>query len=392
MANLEGFWSYVHADDEADRGRIVQLARDVSSQFEMLTGEPLGLFLDRDAIKWGEDWRNKIDASLALVAYFVPVMTPRYFLSAECRRELHFFARKAAELGIKELVLPLLYVDVPALHDANTSDDLLKLVRTFQWEDWRELRFADATTEPYRRAIAQLAARLVDANRRAEMVDISGMALQEPKTGPDGAEPEAPGFLDRMAIAEETLPKLVATIEAIGRDIQLIGEIMRRAAADIQQRENQAPGFAARLVVVRNVARQLVEPVDRVWSFGNDFASQLHEVDQGFRVIIQRASAEVEQDPGARGTVCAFFDAVRSMSTSAHEGLKSIEGMIDAIDPLEKMSRDLRPVLRRLRQGLTAMVEAREVTDEWVTLIDHSGVKCDGVAAPRTESGRQTSG
>ena len=53
MANSEGFWSYVHADDEAEDGRILRLARDVAGQFEMLTGEPLTLFLDKDAIKWG---------------------------------------------------------------------------------------------------------------------------------------------------------------------------------------------------------------------------------------------------------------------------------------------------------------------------------------------------
>ncbi len=151
MANLQGFWSYVHADDQAEAERISRLARDVAGQFEMLTGESLALFLDRDAVKWGEDWRDKIDSSLASVAFFIPVMTPRYFMSPECRRELQFFARRATNLGIKELVLPLLYVDVPALHDETATDDLIALVRTFQWEDWRELRFAELTDEGYRR-------------------------------------------------------------------------------------------------------------------------------------------------------------------------------------------------------------------------------------------------
>jgi hypothetical protein len=59
MATSQGFWSYVHADDEADGDRISRLARDVASQFQMLTGEPLDLFLDRDAIKWGEVWRDR---------------------------------------------------------------------------------------------------------------------------------------------------------------------------------------------------------------------------------------------------------------------------------------------------------------------------------------------
>lgn len=88
MAASQGFWSYVHADDEAEVQRISRLARDVAAQFEMLTGEPLALFLDRDAIEWGEAWRDKVDSSLASVAFFIPVITPRYFMSPECRREL----------------------------------------------------------------------------------------------------------------------------------------------------------------------------------------------------------------------------------------------------------------------------------------------------------------
>lgn len=60
----------------------------------------------------------------------------------------------------------------------------------------------------------------------------------------------------------------------------------------------------------------------------------------------------------------------------AQTGLDSTQGMIGAISTIESMSRDLRPVLRHLRQGLTTMVEAREVSNEWVQLIDSSPVKC----------------
>ena len=50
-----GFWSYVHKDDDAELGRIRQLARDTSNQFEMLTGEALEFFFDRDTLQWGDD-------------------------------------------------------------------------------------------------------------------------------------------------------------------------------------------------------------------------------------------------------------------------------------------------------------------------------------------------
>ena len=168
MTTLEGFFSYVHADDEAEGERITRLARDVSAQFEMLTGEPLSLFLDKDAIEWGEKWREKIDSTLASVAFFIPILTPRYFLRAECRRELQFFARRATQLGVKDLVLPLHYVNVPALSDEGSDDDLIQLIRGFQWEDWRELRFADVATETYRNELRdwrRVSLKLIDTLR-----------------------------------------------------------------------------------------------------------------------------------------------------------------------------------------------------------------------------------
>jgi hypothetical protein len=383
MATSQGFWSYVHADDEAEGSRIARLARDVAGQFEMLTGEALELFLDRDAIKWGDAWKDKIDSSLASVAFFIPVLTPRYFMSPECRRELQFFARKATNLGLKELVLPLLYLDVAGLHDEPPQDDLMALIQAFQWEDWRELRFAEPSSGEYRRAVARLAARLVEANRHVERVDIAARALQVEEGIPEG-EDESPGFLDRMATAEEALPKLVETMKAIGKDIELIGQTMQEATADIQRGEKQAKGFAARLIVARRVAHQLADPVERIRSFGNEFASQLHEVDQGFRTIIEHAASEIEREPESKAAVCEFFRAVRTMSAAAHDGLGSTQGMIDAIAPIEKMSRDLRPVLRRLRQGLMAMLEAREVSDEWIQLIEATGIICSDEASSKT--------
>lgn len=123
------------------------------------------------------------------------------------------------------------------------------------------------------------------------------------------------------------------------------------------------------------------EPTERIWSFGNEFASQLHQIDMGIRAIIERAPSEVRESSESRSEVCSFFHVVHELSASAREALEGIQSMIDAISPVEAMSRDLRDPLRRLRQGPTLMVEAREVTDEWVELIEGTGIDCDGIAS-----------
>lgn len=372
--NFQGFWSYVHLDDRAEGGRIRRLATDLVDQFELLTGDTISLFVDRVAIGWGETWREAIDESLASVAFFIPIMTPRYFLSPECRHELRLFAEKASQLGVKELVLPLYYVTAPCLSREPAEDDLAALVKTFQWEDWRELRLADISSESYRRGVARLATRLVEANKKAES-PIPSTAVEPDAVQPGDAD-DSPGLLDRLAKAEEAVPSLAHTLEEITTAIAAIGDIVQAGADDITRGDAQGKGFAARLVTSRKVAARLSAPAEEIWALSNKYASQLQDVDEGFRLIFELAPWEVRSNPASAPSARKFLEQVRGMSTASHEALQSIRRMVEATTPLEKASRDLRPPLRRLRQGLAVLMEAGATCDEWVSLIDAASAEC----------------
>jgi hypothetical protein len=148
----------------------------------------------------------------------------------------------------------------------------------------------------------------------------------------------------------------------------------------MRKSDDRGKGFAARLTIARKLSKQMREPSERVWSFGNEFASQLHKVDVGLRAMIERAPNEVTESPESRPNICAFFDSIQELSAAAHEALEAIQSMVESISPVEAMSRGLRAPLRQFSQGLTLMVEAREVTDEWVELIEGTGIDCDDVA------------
>jgi hypothetical protein len=60
--------------------------------------------------------------------------------------------------------------------------------------------------------------------------------------------------------------------------------------------------------------------------------------------------------------------------------------MIAASGSIEKMSKDMRAPVRRLRTSLVAMVEAREITDAWVDLVESVDIDCSQVERP-TEVG-----
>ena len=65
------------------------------------------------------------------------------------------------------------------------------------------------------------------------------------------------------------------------------------------------------------------------------------------------------------------------MSSTAHVALESTQELINSIAPIERISRDLRPPIRRLRQGLTLIVEGGEIMDEWVHMAEISGIDCE---------------
>ena len=90
-----------------------------------------------------------------------------------------------------------------------------------------------------------------------------------------------------------------------------------------------------------------------------------------FAAIIEQAPAEIRKTLNSQTEYCKFFETVRALSVASRFGLESTQSMVSAIEPLEKMSRDLRPVLRRLRQALTIMVESKTVSNEWVHLIEN---------------------
>lgn len=368
MPTASGFWSYVHDDDDASAGRIVQLGRDIVAEYEMQTAEDIDLFLDRDALNWGDAWRARIDASLASVAFFVPVVTPRFFRSAECRRELHAFAAQATALGVRELVMPILYVDVPALRNAETRDDAMELITTFQWEDLTQLRHASSDSTEYREAVARMAARLVRANELADQ-----FTGDVPISGEVDVEGEA-GTFDTLATMEATFPEWTQTLVRATDNIADIGAIVAAETARLNAGGPGAKSFAGRLTAMRQLSTAIAEPSAALLSNGQDFSRQLNEVDLGMRILIPqlRNEASTEQDPEALASIDGFYESIRTLDSEASEALQKIGGFIDTLGPIQAMSRDLKKPISEMRAGLTMMLEGQDVIHGWVELIDSS--------------------
>lgn len=156
-----GFLSYVHADDEADEGRLTQFRIRLEREIRVQTGTELTIFQDRQDIRWGQEWRRRIESSIDGIAFLIPILTPSFFLSQQCRQEFERFLQHERELHRNDLIFPVYYVSCRALDESDNQDDnIARVLSGRQYTDWRDLRFEALTSPKAARRIAELAQHL----------------------------------------------------------------------------------------------------------------------------------------------------------------------------------------------------------------------------------------
>jgi hypothetical protein len=404
----KGFWSYVHSDNTAAYDAIRKLAEHLSTEFSALTGgRELDLFRDTAQLKWGDEWRREIEKAVAEATFFIPIITPSYFASKECRKELLEFAEQAKEQNREGLLLPIYYIEVEAISKGDTSDPLVPLVTTPQWEDWRTLRHLDQTNQPYRMAVSKLAGRLKEIseglgdghggpsggggaggndsdeddsgeNGEEEPADAEPEKSLSPPSPPPSADAdlggaeeaeehlrtgnvEEMGLLELLVAGEEALPRAVETLSAIGGEIQVVGEGAQAARQEIQQSDAKGGGFKGRLVVANQLAKDLEGPASRLEQLGNEYVADLVIIDPAIRKMIELASAEAENPDDLN----EFFEGIEGMATASEEGVREIAILISAMEESAQFSRELKAPLKQMRVSLQGLVDGHRVFEKW---------------------------
>ncbi|MDQ1127612.1 hypothetical protein QE428_002645 [Microbacterium sp. SORGH_AS 505] len=294
--SLALFWSYAHADNVGDRGRLLALAQHIRLEFSLTQGTDVELFVDEDNLRWGDLWRERIEEALDSSTFLVPVLTPRYFQRAECRRELMDFYGQAQSRGLTKLIMPILYTHVPGLEETS-PDELLALSSRIQYFDWTSLRLADPDSEPYRRAVSDVVGML--SQRREEMrqaeAEMSEAAMQL-------AEPAEWGVAEALS---EIDSRIAAWMDAIEDDPVLRAQTQALQVAYQERMSRSKPG--QRLAIeIRMVTETL--PLDyRELENAKSYSALTIEM-HPFVIAALRAARDVPDVLPALGTL---IDGVR---------------------------------------------------------------------------------
>lgn len=193
------FLSYAHVDDEYHDGAITEFRKRLSLAVRVHAGVDFAIFQDRESIEWGQNWRETLDATLGEVGFLIPILTPSFFGSEECRKELQAFLDHEAAAGRNDLVLPIHYVTCSVLEDPakREKDPLASALSGRQYRDWRQLRHEPLTSPKGRQALETLALEIDRALRRrtepagpAETRNPATSRAPKPERPPGSADPD----------------------------------------------------------------------------------------------------------------------------------------------------------------------------------------------------------
>jgi len=174
-SSAAAFLSYVHSDDDHDNGRISKLRERLEGEVRMHTGRPFHIFQDRNDLEWGQNWQDRIEASIKEVSFLIPVVTPSYFNSPACRREYELFLLRESSLGTNQLILPIYYLTADAMSEEDSRDEIAISLRSRQYSDWRGLRFIPLESPEIAKSLADLAEMI--KNRTNALTDILSASI-----------------------------------------------------------------------------------------------------------------------------------------------------------------------------------------------------------------------
>ncbi|MFE6001895.1 MULTISPECIES: toll/interleukin-1 receptor domain-containing protein [Streptomyces] len=359
-----GFWSYTHRDDELNRGRIRKLADLISGEYETITAEVLRIFVDKNDLEWGAEWRARIDAALTGTTFCIPIVTPAFFKSPECRREVLTFSGHAKSLGLEELLLPILYIKVPGLSD-DSPDEVMSLIANRQYVDWTTLRTEDEDSPAHRKAVENLAERLVGILERSVQVASENERVIESPTGEESA------LLETMAEMEAAFPRWTGVVEEFASVMEVIATETGISAAEMQRSDARGGGFAGRLRVSHQLAARITDSVDRFYELGNLYSAELVNVDPGILTLIRETPRQVLTDED-RGTIEEFFSSVRGAVLASRTNIPVFTEFAETVGALKGLSKAMRPLAVKMESAVRQVMDGQAILDEWERLIDEN--------------------
>lgn len=360
---IQCFLSYAMADDD-EYQFVVALKKSLEHACWSDGGRKLQIFVDRQDIGWGDNWRDKIADSLENATVFLPVISRQYFDREACRAELQAFHAAADRLGITELLLPLLLFGKSQI-TSESDDALVRLVEGLQHHDIQEAVLAGPDTKEWRTTMLAVAQRLITAVTLAEKV------IQDRDSTPPGGQrsgSELDGIGDDDPGLDELNSRMQGESEKLATQVTEVTRILTELTVRVTpygQRLQGASGETVRAMLA-DVARDIEDLSLGMQRLGGEVETTMSKVDadlrQYYSLVMRFGTPEMQE------SVRQEVAGLESQFAEITQIMALMSDFIAQIQPLEVLSVPLRSSIRPLRTGVNSIHVALSTMESWTRL------------------------
>jgi hypothetical protein len=193
--SIFGFLSYARKDDEFENGKLTNFAKHLSTRISMQAAIDFKIYIDKKELKWGDQWLEKLKEVLEFEAIFLfPIITPNFFKSSNCKKEILTFLEREEQLGRNDLIKPVYYIESDRFEAALSSskNNWVGHLAKRQYLDLREFRSLNIENDELNKILAKIA------------IEIAG-SIKEIKKGKGKRKTKI--FIAEKEIIEKNIPK-----------------------------------------------------------------------------------------------------------------------------------------------------------------------------------------
>lgn len=357
------FLSYSREDDDV-YGMIRPFKKLLGHFVYAKSGRRIKAFLDQDSIDWGEIWQDRLESEILGASVFIPLLSASYLDSKNCRMEFNKFQTSATALGVKELLLPVVLVEAPAIFHSNSNDDLVKEASARQWEVIEDAVLSDAGSAAWKTTMARLADRFVRSYEAAESrlasstetsllsSDSATAELEEQSDDED----DGPGIAELMITLNSGLDELTAGAKGMAPAIAELGSAAS-SSGSLGEKPNPKQVQAWSL----KAARALQGPAEQISLSGEQMFGATKAVDVDMQRLRRIAVALLPATPG----LAISYNQMLAPLTGLGAVAGQLNGLLDSMKPAEYLSVPLRKSLRPARRGLTRVTDSIRLIETW---------------------------
>jgi len=355
------FLSYAR-DDESVYQMIQPFKKLLTHFIYAKSGRKVRAFIDQNDIRWGEIWRETLDTEILAASVFIPLLSASYLDSNNCRMEFNKFQANSSAIGVKELLLPVLLINSPAIFHENSTDDVVREAAARQWEVIEDAVLADQGSSAWKVTMARLADRFVESYEAAETTlaslgdgDLDGSAAS---ASPDESlsEDDGPGIAELAVSMDVEIKALTTTGKDMGLAIRSLGE-----AATSAGRAGDHPTPQKLQAWSLRAAQAFKAPSLKISTVGEEMFRATKALDSDIHRLRRIAIDLLPTDKSFANSYNSTIGALEGLDTVSAQ----LNHLLEQMKPAEHLSVPFRKSLRPARRGLTRVTDSLRLIESW---------------------------